>query len=140
MKYFRISLLIFLTGCPRPAPPPIVPDGNIIEQIDILHDVYRAEQNLPSLERIPAFDAIAQRHAENMVGLNHFGFAGRCREMREIKQINGCYENVAAGYTSAESVMRGWMSSRGHRRNILSDSRYIGIGVSNGKYCVIFGG
>jgi uncharacterized protein YkwD len=39
-------------------------------------------------------------------------------------------ENVAAGFTSARQTMRAWMSSSGHRRNILDCSlRHIGVGV-----------
>jgi uncharacterized protein YkwD len=40
-------------------------------------------------------------------------------------------ENVAMGYRTAESVVRGWMDSSGHRRNILArSSRDIGLGVA----------
>ena len=38
-------------------------------------------------------------------------------------------ENITAGYTTPESVLRGWMSSSGHRRNILNCRyRHIGVG------------
>lgn len=46
-------------------------------------------------------------------------------------------ENIASGFSSAESVMNGWMNSAGHRGNILNSSfKYIGIGCfyQNGKY------
>ncbi|MBN1892297.1 MAG: hypothetical protein JW780_05900 [Clostridiales bacterium] len=46
-------------------------------------------------------------------------------------------ENIAKGYSTAESVMTGWMNSEGHRANIL-DPDYTMIGVScylyEGKY------
>ncbi len=39
-------------------------------------------------------------------------------------------ENLAAGFTSASSVISGWMSSEGHRANILKeDYTEIGIGI-----------
>jgi hypothetical protein len=42
---------------------------------------------------------------------------------------NSAGENIAAGYSSPASVMAGWMSSSGHRANILSTSyRELGIG------------
>ena len=44
-------------------------------------------------------------------------------------------ENVAAGYTTPEAVVRAWMNSSGHRRNILNCRyRHIGVGyaVSDG--------
>ncbi len=40
-------------------------------------------------------------------------------------------ENVAAGQTTAQAVMRAWMRSPGHRRNILTCSfRHIGVGLA----------
>lgn len=40
-------------------------------------------------------------------------------------------ENIAYGYPTAKAVMRGWMGSEGHRRNIL-DKRFrkIGLGLA----------
>jgi uncharacterized protein YkwD len=39
-------------------------------------------------------------------------------------------ENIAAGYTSAASVVSGWMNSAGHRANILAaDITHIGVSV-----------
>ena len=39
-------------------------------------------------------------------------------------------ENIAKGYQSAESVVRGWMNSSGHRANILNPSfKTIGVGA-----------
>ena len=40
-------------------------------------------------------------------------------------------ENIAAGYTTPEAVVRGWMNSSGHRRNILNCRyRHIGVGYA----------
>ena len=38
-------------------------------------------------------------------------------------------ENIAAGYSSASSVMNGWMNSSGHKANILSEN-YTQIGIA----------
>lgn len=41
-------------------------------------------------------------------------------------------ENIAAGYSTPEDVMNGWMNSDGHRNNILnSRCKYIGVGYYN---------
>lgn len=43
-------------------------------------------------------------------------------------------ENIAAGYTSPEDVMQGWMESDGHRNNILNPRcKYIGVGYCRGS-------
>lgn len=46
-------------------------------------------------------------------------------------------ENIAAGYSSSQSVMEGWRSSSGHYKNIISSKfKKIGIGVNiiNNQY------
>lgn len=46
-------------------------------------------------------------------------------------------ENIAAGYSSSQSVMEGWRSSSGHYQNIISSNfKKIGIGVNivNNQY------
>ena len=39
-------------------------------------------------------------------------------------------ENVAAGFTSVQSVFDGWMASPGHKAQILGDYAYIGLAAS----------
>ncbi|WP_242677281.1 CAP domain-containing protein [Streptomonospora litoralis] len=49
-------------------------------------------------------------------------------------------ENVAAGYTSPESVMEGWMNSPGHRANILDcGNTEVGVGETDTKWAQNFG-
>ncbi len=44
-------------------------------------------------------------------------------------------ENIAMGYTSAQDVVSGWMSSPGHRQNILSSNfKDIGVGIATGDF------
>lgn len=48
----------------------------------------------------------------------HYGYAG---------------ENIAAGQTTADSVMKAWMNSPGHKQNILSPNfTHIGVGYAKG--------
>ena len=54
-------------------------------------------------------------------------------------------ENVALGYPSPEAVVRGWMNSSGHRRNILNTGVIeTGIAIARSAagglyYCQVFG-
>jgi uncharacterized protein YkwD len=49
-------------------------------------------------------------------------------------------ENIALGQRDPESVMSSWMSSDGHRNNILSErSTEIGIGYVDGYWVQVFG-
>lgn len=48
-------------------------------------------------------------------------------------------ENIAMGYDSPESVMRGWLNSPGHRAALLSEGEnYIGVGFYQNDYGTCF--
>jgi uncharacterized protein YkwD len=47
-------------------------------------------------------------------------------------------ENVASGFTSAQSVFNGWMNSPGHRDNILSNHVHMGVGAATGGDGVMY--
>ena len=50
-------------------------------------------------------------------------------------------ENIALGYSTPEEVVKGWMSSEGHRANILNKNYTdIGVGYNNGYWVQNFGG
>ena len=64
------------------------------------------------------------------------GWSGtQARQRRMFHSHNGYGENVAYGQPTPSVVMRDWMNSPGHRRNILSPSySEIGVGaVQNGR-------
>ena len=54
-------------------------------------------------------------------------------------------ENVAVGFPNAQTVVDGWMASKGHRANILDrDVVETGIGIARSSggvlyYCQVFG-
>ncbi|MFE2227736.1 CAP domain-containing protein [Streptomyces kronopolitis] len=77
----------------------------------------------------------AQDHSKDMAGhknMSHTGSDGSSPGDRITRAGYswGAYgENVAYGYSSPESVMKGWMNSPGHKRNILDCSfKEIGVG------------
>jgi uncharacterized protein YkwD len=57
----------------------------------------------------------------------HCGWMASNRSM--VHSSFPCAENIAQGYASVESVMNGWMSSSGHRANILNP-QYTKVGLS----------
>ncbi|MCZ2525001.1 MULTISPECIES: CAP domain-containing protein [Streptomyces] len=86
--------------------------------------------------------AAAQAHSEDMAAhrnMSHTGSDGSSPSER-IKRAGytagASAENVAYGYSTPEKVMDGWMTSDGHRRNILNCSyKDIGIGLAQpGNY------
>ena len=53
-------------------------------------------------------------------------------------------ENVAAGYFTVDGLMKGWMDSPPHKRNILGSFSQIGVACATGEngkryWCVTFG-
>jgi uncharacterized protein YkwD len=79
--------------------------------------------------------AAAYGHSRDMAQNNFFSHTGSAgttvRQRATAAGYASSYvgENIAAGHTSADEVMGGWMESDGHRRNILNCAyRHIGIG------------
>ncbi|MFI1159142.1 CAP domain-containing protein [Streptomyces sioyaensis] len=77
----------------------------------------------------------AQDHSQDMAdhkNMSHTGSDGSDPGDRITKagyNWSAYGENVAYGYSSPESVMQGWMTSPGHKRNILDCSfKEIGVG------------
>src|SRR5262245_6628791 len=88
-------------------------------------NIERAAAGLKPLARAPELDLAARRHTEDMARgdfLSHTGSDGsspatRIRAAGYPALTSG--ENAAAGYSTAESVVAGWMQSPAHRANIL---------------------
>ncbi|MDO5422522.1 MAG: leucine-rich repeat protein [Eubacteriales bacterium] len=79
-------------------------------------------------------EAAMLRAAETVLYWDHTRPSGRdCFTASSLM----CAENIAAGSTTAEGVMKQWMNSAGHKANILTDGRQsIGIGcvIMDGSY------
>ena len=151
MRFTSLILLAAL-GCPQPTPqPPVVvvpPPTNIItDQLIKIHNDNRSE---PLIENSKLTTA-AQQHAEWMAKnqrMSHTG-EGRSKPGSRIKAAGYDWstygENVAYGQKTPAEVMRVWLNSPGHRRNIKSTAySEIGIGraVSSSDriyWCVCFG-
>ncbi|KAJ0392851.1 hypothetical protein ATCC90586_010840 [Pythium insidiosum] len=78
----------------------------------------------------------AQLHSEDQAQNNfmsHTGSDGSSmsdRITRQQFQWNSVAENVAAGQVDVASVMQSWMNSDGHRRNILGNYKFFGMGYA----------
>lgn len=106
-----------------PARPRVVsrPAGSVAEMrvVSLVNDE-RSRRGLQPLETSPVLMDVSRSWSEQQ--------AAR-RRMSHSK--NGYAENVAYGQDSPESVMRAWMNSPGHRKNILnSRAGTIGVGCA----------
>lgn len=100
-------------------------------------NAYRAKKGLPSLTFNPMIQREAKVHSTDMehksVPFGHTGFFQRIKYLKNhIKDYNGGSENVAyfPPSKSASDVVALWLTSSGHRRNILGRYNLTGIGVT----------
>jgi uncharacterized protein YkwD len=121
-------------------------------QLEIIeaHNKVRSEAKLPSLTSNSKLQAAAEAHALDMAihkKMSHTGSNGSS-SIDRIKATGFNYrragENVAFGRFTTEAVMKGWLNSPPHKRNIVGGFSQIGVGCAiaeDGKryWCVTFG-
>lgn len=101
----------------------------------------RGERRRSPLSSNPILDQAAQRHAEDMLArayYNHHSPEGWTPAVRVraagYTQASAVAENIAEGLFEPEEVVRRWLDSPGHRRNILDRRvREMGVGVAFGE-------
>lgn len=103
-------------------------------EVHELINKYRIDQNLEPLELHNVISEVARKHSQKMADgttdFGHDGFSERVAKIREQIGGNGAAENVAFGYSSAESVVEGWINSSGHKRNIEGNYTHTGVGIA----------
>lgn len=108
--------------------------SSAIEVFNIVNQE-RAKAGKPALVWDAALENVAMQRAAEIAGFfTHTRPNGQsCFQILQEYGISGNYnaygENIAWGQTNATEVMNSWMSSQGHRENILSDS-YNCIGIA----------
>ncbi|MEZ4831394.1 MAG: CAP domain-containing protein [Caldilineaceae bacterium] len=127
----------------------VVPSSNeeFEARLVVLTNQVRVQYGLLPLKRVPTLDNASRYHATDM-GQDDY-FAHSTQDLADGRFVEVCTwstrvdhyytgwsrlaENIAAGYTTPEAVMAGWMESDGHRANILNDElTEIGIGYFSG--------
>jgi uncharacterized protein YkwD len=117
------------------------------QQVIELVNQERAKHGLTSLKRSDGLTNAARYQAADMSQDNYFSHVTKDRVNGVLQDVKNCGpwerianyysgangENAAAGYHSPQAVMQGWMSSDGHRANILNpNSLAIGVGFYQG--------
>ena len=141
---FAVSLLILLVvtssgwaGKGRRRTPNLDPDATVAQLLN-LHNLNRAQDGEKPLAINPRLMSAAQDYAEYLARTGKFshtaeGTPGQ-RESESGYKHHASGENIAVGQTSAAAVVKGWMNSEGHRKNILSKNfNEVGFGVAKGK-------
>lgn len=126
---------------PKPSTASVAPA--IEDQILSLINQYRKKKGLSPLIANPIIEAEARRHTIAMAShrspFGHDGFSYRSKVITSrIKGVRATAENVAYGSRSAEEVVKGWLNSPGHRKNIEGKFRLTGIGVARDDKATLF--
>ncbi|WP_308992828.1 CAP domain-containing protein [Mariniflexile litorale] len=103
----------------------ITPETKSIE-VEILELInnHRLSLGLNTLTDMSVVKSVAFSHTDYMVGKNEVSHANFYKRSDYLKANAGATkvsENVAYGYSSADSVVRAWLNSDGHRANIEGD-------------------
>lgn len=151
---YKVGVSEIIAANPQFSNPNMIYPGNILNipladssvtayesQVITLVNQARASNGLAPLTANWELSRIARYKSQDMADKGYFSHTsptyGTPFEM--IRAFGLSYhtagENIARGYSSPESVMKGWMNSTGHRENILGNYTQIGVGyVSNGNY------
>lgn len=116
----------------------IAPVNYSTMELDVLELVndYRAQQGLQDLLFLDEGSIQAASHNVHMIENDevcHDFFGTRYTAL--VNQVNAkaVGENVAFGYRTADAVVRSWIESDGHRKNIEGDYSHFGISITEGK-------
>lgn len=142
-----------------PAPAPSAPSSAASRyaatelRIYELINIERRKHGLPALAWNEQLDHAAKIHAANMARFRKMAHTIPEADLPTLSRraqhvaypFGRIAENIALGFPDAESVVKGWMNSTGHRQNILNrDVSETGVGIvrssSGGLYfCQVFG-
>ncbi len=115
------------------------------KQTFVLHNRVRENHKLKPLCVNPKLQKVARAHSKDMIQRDYFSHTtkgtsrGGCDRVKNSGYRHRyCAENIAWGQRAKgdpDNIMRNWMNSNGHRRNIL-DGRYreVGIGTETGTF------
>jgi len=100
----------------------------------------RAGKGMPALAPSAQLSEAAQKHACDNAGRNKMSHTGSdgskfgTRIKRAGYRFGKANENVGYGFRDPGAMVKGWMGSDGHRRNILArGTRDIGVGMAVGS-------
>lgn len=123
---------------------PTSTESSLAQDVLTIVNQERANQNLSALTWNAPCAQVAYDHSWDMDARDFFDHTNPDGDDPFDRMDNAgisysrAAENIAAGYSDAQSVMTAWMNSPDHRANILNpDLTEIGIGVrqgSNGQY------
>ncbi|CAL2087325.1 conserved hypothetical protein [Tenacibaculum sp. 190524A05c] len=123
---FFICLVVLIAGCSSDSENEgILSDNSSAtsyeKEILVLINNHRTSNGLSKLEILDIIKTQTNAHTDYMINagaISHDKFSERSSYLQANAQATGTAENVASGYSTAQSVVNGWINSEGHRKNI----------------------
>jgi uncharacterized protein YkwD len=125
--------------------------SNLNFEQDVLK-LINAERTKRSLKALTWNDQLANSaryHANDMLRDEYFNHDSYDKINKQLKKVCGTFdrikkflskeimarsENIGAGQENPKAIVKSWMNSPGHKKNILDkEARYIGIGYVNNE-------
>jgi uncharacterized protein YkwD len=129
------------TPTATPPPPTPTPSGTPVpdqfaQQVVAVVNIERAAAGCNPVTMHPQLNQAALGHSQDMAFNDFFSHTGSDGSSPWQRIVAAGYtnfstagENIAAGYSTPQAVMTGWMNSPGHRNNILNCAfQHIGVG------------
>lgn len=119
-----------------------IPREELADQVVKIVNRHRVEIGVRPLRESPRLTRSATWKARHMAHFRYFGHSDPAPPVSRtvFQRLAACgfgssgSENIAYGYRTALSVVRAWLGSPGHRRNIeLPRWKYVGVGVASSR-------
>jgi len=142
-NYFRFVLIFFLISSLAFTPGRSSTD-KLTEDVLKYTNQFRKSKGLKAVEMSEDLNAIARKHSNDMASgrcsFGHDGYDLRVSKIKKtIKPCDGYIgENVAFGASNGKEAVDVWKNSSAHRKNMLGDYKYIGIGTARNRQGVIY--
>jgi uncharacterized protein YkwD len=135
LSFFTICLLLFLASF-------VSAPGGLTDDVLRYTNQFRKSKGISALIMRDELNAIARKHSEDMAkgrcSFGHSGYEKREIQVRRIFQSGSMAENVAYGPSTGKEVVSLWKNSSGHRRNMLGNYKYIGIGTARDRHGIVY--
>lgn len=143
LKKVLITTLVFLSLVQTDVAKAASSDSAIENEILTHINAYRSHHGLSQLKMDNNMVQEAKRHSADMANhsqpFGHKYFLTRIERLHaKIKNSGAGAENVAYNYKDAEDVVKNWLKSPGHKRNIDGNYNITGIGIARDKQGKIY--
>ncbi|MCC9070822.1 CAP domain-containing protein [Flavobacterium sp. F-65] len=102
-----------------------------LETMKLIND-YRVSVGLNELKAINHISFKSEEHDMYMIAnnvVNHDDFVARSENIIKVLGAIKVGENVAYNYNTPEAVLKAWLASAGHKKNIEGDYTHFGMAI-----------